>query len=268
MSHFDSDYFRARTDFVQWVDRLSSRARLSGPLQKSVRREAKRLEARIQSYKFPLINHPGWLNPRTTSAFLQLRDQRVPFRQACALDSLLRVDHFHQSIGAVSVLNAGTLLGAVRQGAFAGRPGDIDLYVIYEKGIDAYLSAVRAFGGRHRIFEAQHKCTSSGPAKLKIRAPIGVDVLMLVHNPAESATLCPDRVLPRDRVQIAWPGRSAALTAQVFGREFAIPSNYVDVLTRYYGSAWTESTSRQFAVRQPTISHPISEPGGASQRDE
>lgn len=166
----------------------------------------------------------------------------------------MKIDELHQSIGAVSVLDAGTLLGAVRQGAIAGRSGDVNIFVILEREIDEHLSSLRRFGRQCRVSDARHKRTSSSPAKPKLRASVGVDVQILVHNPDRSGTLHPGRFLSRDRSRIPWLGLSAAWTARIFDREFFVPSNYIDLLTDYYGPDWKEPTSRQFAVKIPKVS--------------
>lgn len=252
-----SDYHRQTPAIVEQLEAISGRWGFVSPLTNTVGRRVRALDKWSERRGRPLFGHPGWLNPRTLSAFFKFRGESVPFRQTSAFDGLLRVNEFHQSIGAVSLLSKGTLLGAVRQGAFAGRPFDIDLYVIYQKGIDAYLSALHEAGRSYRIVEARHKCTTFGPAKLRLRASIRVDVQVLVHNPVDSGTLYADRVLPRSKFAIVWPGLSTALTAQVFGREYFIPSNYIDLLEQWYGPNWKEPTSRQFSVRTPRVSKPI-----------
>lgn len=222
--------------------------------QKRARRFAKAFEVGFQAVFYPLFGHPGWLNPRTAVSYFRLRHFRVPFRQVVAFDSLLRMDSFHKSIGAVSVLNAGTLLGAVRQGAFAGRPGDIDLYAVYEHGVDSYLAEFHECASRFRIVEARHKFTVDGPAKLKFRAPIGIDVKVLTHDPGSAGILEPARVLPLDNTPVVWPGLASALTACVFSATFYIPNNFEELLFQYYGNGWKVPSARQFAKRAISVS--------------
>lgn len=259
MSPLKADYRRQTPAIVDRLEAISGRCGFVSPLTNTVGRRVRALDKWDERRRRPLFGHPGWLNSRTLAAFFKFRGESVPLRQASAFDGLLRVNEFHQSIGAVSLLSKGTLLGAVRQGAFAGRPFDIDLYVIYQKGIDAYLTALHEAGRSYRIVEARHKCTTFGPAKLRLRAPIRVDVQVLVHNPVGSGTLYADRVLPKSKFEIVWPGLASALTAQVFGREFFIPSNYSDLLGQWYGPTWKEPTSRQFAVRTPRVTKSITE---------
>lgn len=243
----NSSYSRPRSRFVQrvdWATHLMPRS-----AQKRARSLAKAFEAGFQAVLYPLFGNPGWLNPRTAVSYIRLRHSRVPYRQAVAFDSLLRMDSFHKSIGAVSVLNAGTLLGAVRQGAFAGRPGDIDLYAVYEHGVDSYLAEFRECSSLFRIVEARHKSTADGPAKLKFRAPIGIDVKVLAHDPISAGFLNPARVLTHDNTPVVWPGIASALTACVFSATFYIPNNFEELLVQYYGNSWKVPSARQFAKR-------------------
>lgn len=200
-----------------------------------------------------LCRHPGYLRIRAWKSFLRHRHRGVPFRQSLAFDALVRIDEFHHSIGAETILNAGTLLGAVRQGAFAGRPGDLDLFVMHKLGIDDYLRRVEVNGRAFGIRGARHKLTMQGPAKLKLRAPIRVDVLVLAANPERSGFHAPERVYDRQDRLVDWPGRGQALTAQVFGRRFFIPGNYVGILERNYGAGWRTSMVKQHATRHPRI---------------
>lgn len=222
--------------------------------QKGARRLAKVFEAGFEAAYYPLFGNPGWLNPRTVVSYIRLRDSRVPYRQVVAFDSLLRMDSFHKSIGAVSLLNAGTLLGAVRQGAFAGRPGDIDLFAIYEHGVDSYLAKFRECASLFQIIEARHKFTADGPAKLKFRAPIGIDVKVLSHDPVLAGFLEPARVLSHDNTPVVWPGIASALTACVLSASFYIPNNFEELLVRYYGNGWKVPSARQFARRAISVS--------------
>lgn len=200
-----------------------------------------------------LFYNPGWARPSAWAAGLRWRRSRVPFRQAMAFDALVRLSTFHRSIGAETILNAGTLLGAVRQGAFAGRPGDLDVYVIHPGGVDAYIAGLVSTGSKFGIRSGRHKRTAEGPAKLKLRAPIKTDVLVLAHDPRTPGVLRPERVVDRDRPSIAWPGRASALTARVFDAPFCIPDNYEAILMSYYGDGWQSPTAHQFAERTPSL---------------
>lgn len=200
-----------------------------------------------------LFWHPGYLRLRAWTSFVRHRRRGIPLRQALAFDALLRITQFNRSIGAETVLNAGTLLGAVRQGAFAGRPGDLDLFVLHELGIDDYVARLAAEGSSFGIRANRHKVTALGPAKLKLRAPIKVDVLVLAAHPSEAGAYKPQRVFDKRGMLVEWPGVAQALRAEVFGQPFFIPDNFVSILERYYGEGWPTSSGAQHSIRTPHI---------------
>ena len=54
----------------------------------------------------------------------------IPLKQISAIDNLLVFTRFLNQHRINYFLSGGTLLGSVRQNAFAGRPGDIDLAIL------------------------------------------------------------------------------------------------------------------------------------------
>ncbi len=240
---------------TRFVVRAVAKAALLLHLRRAWRVRLVEMADRVVSARLleELLYSPGWTRPSAWVAAVRWRRSGVPLRQAVAFDALVRLNAFHQKIGAETVLNAGTLLGAVRQGAFAGRPGDLDVYVIHQGGIEAYLAGLASVGSEFGIQSDRHKRTAEGPAKLKLRAPIRTDVLVLAHDPQAPGVLSPERVVDRGRPSIVWPGRASALTALVFDGYFCIPDNYEAVLMSYYGGCWRSSTARQFAERTPSL---------------
>lgn len=243
------------TQEARFVVRVVAKATLVAGLRKGWRTRLVELTDRAASARLleELLNNPGWVRPSAWAAALRWRGSRVPFRQVMAFDALVRLSAFHHAIGAATILNAGTLLGAVRQGAFAGRPGDLDVYVMHPGGIEAYIEGLASIGSKFGIRSGRHKRTAEGPAKLKLRAPIKTDVLVLAHDPRSPGILRPERVVDRDRPSVVWPGRASALAALVFDAHFCIPDNYEAILISYYGDGWRSPTAHQFAERTPGL---------------
>ena len=67
--------------------------------------------------------------------YLKYMGKDIPFKQISALDNLLIFTRFLYENGISYFLSGGTLLGAVRQSSFAGRPGDIDLGILEDDQI-------------------------------------------------------------------------------------------------------------------------------------
>lgn len=205
-----------------------------------------------------LFHYPGWLSISAWRSFLRHRNNRVPWRHAVALDALKRLDAFHRSIGAVTLLKDGALLGAVRQGAFAGRPSDLDVAVVSPEPVEQYLSLLRRNKSRYRLQELAHKHNELGPAKLKLRSKIGIDVRLCHHDPLAPGHLSEqhNHIEPSAWIY-EWRGSSHALMAALHGEYFHIPENYVDILTTHYGTSWRVPTAPQSAMRTPNFTRLI-----------
>ncbi|MFM9094799.1 MAG: hypothetical protein ACKORD_07980, partial [Acidimicrobiaceae bacterium] len=66
----------------------------------------------------------------------QYRKDGVPFRQAEYFHHLLKFEEALANYGLTSFLMDGTLIGAVRQGAFAGRPLDLDFAILTDESFN------------------------------------------------------------------------------------------------------------------------------------
>jgi len=169
----------------------------------------------------------------------------VPTRQVPAFIALLRVQRAAHRARARHYLDAGTLLGAVRQGAFAGRPSDID--VTFPHCSDAalvvqdLLSAPRfemrkTFDSRFHLY---FRLVSSWGGR--IGNPILVDITCGQY------CMCSET----EMISIARP--CPDITAQLFTESFPICRCYERRLKSLYGPEWKTPNSPQFAMRKPNI---------------
>lgn len=202
----------------------------------------------------PLFYYPGWMRIASWQSFLGHRGNEVPWRHAVALDALKSLDNFHRSIGAVTLLKDGALLGAVRQGAFAGRPGDLDVAVVSPVPVEEYLSALRREKYHYKLKELAHKYNRLGPAKLYLRSGIRIDIRLCHYEPEKPGFLVEqNNNIDQSSWVYEWPGRRQALTATLHGEAFYIPENYEDILGQHYGPSWRVATTRQVALRTVTL---------------
>lgn len=195
-----------------------------------------------------IFHHPGWLNPCTFVRYYRYRARGVPFKQANAFGVLKNLEDFHQRIDAVGIPVKGTLLGAVRNNAFAGRPGDFDFFVIVTGGVEHYLTCLSDFGGKYGLRQGAHKYTNNGPAKLKVIADIPVDVVVCDHDPKKPGILVEDNNPRPIFGVIDWPGVGLAKKTGVFGVELFVPDNYESLLVSKYGVSWEFPQGEQWGV--------------------
>ena len=165
-------------------------------------------------------------------------------RQVPAYVVLLEVDQSAQRLQAKYFLDAGTLLGAVRQGAFAGRPSDVD--VMFSNRDEAVRVVEELAQTRHfSVFrELQDRIHLYYQPISRFRGRIGNPVLCDVSYGGDCLCL-PDKALGVPDARM--------LTADVFDKAFPICPCYERRLKSLYGPEWKIPSVTQVAERKPRI---------------
>ena len=196
------------------------------------------------------------------------RKLKVPFRQILILDIALKVQSALKESNIDFVILGGSLLGAVRQGAFAGRPGDFDIGV-RETDIDSLLSLENSYLNSDLALLHLETLQPTNPAwygnvvilpeKLKKFMPIGCQVQIHIHEFRDGAWRWKrwSRDLninkPERLVSVHFPQAKGLFYASIFGFKFPIPTNYEEYLIQSYGQSWRAPDSKQFSWRNPEI---------------
>ena len=168
----------------------------------------------------------------------------VCIRQVPAYVALLEVDQSAQRLQAKYFLDAGTLLGAVRQGAFAGRPSDVD--VMFSNRDEAVRVVEELAQTRHfSVFrELQDRIHLYYQPISRFKGRIGNPVLCDVSYGGDCLCL-PDKALGVPDARM--------LTADVFDKAFPICPCYERRLKSLYGPEWKIPSVTQVAERKPRI---------------
>lgn len=182
----------------------------------------------------------------------------VPLRQMVALDTLIQFRDIHEALGIRVFLVGGLLLGAVRQGSFAGRPGDLDVAVDIPMHVASYAALLHELPipGLRRVEWPTRRGRTD---QLKIRSRLTVDVHVIEPAQREAALPtgeCNGKIADGSRdVDFHFPLQSSPshFYANVLGHRFLVPNNYLDMLHEQYGSAWKKAKGPQFGAGQPII---------------
>jgi hypothetical protein len=176
---------------------------------------------------------------------------KVPFRQILMLDSALKVTREFEKNGIEYCLIGGSLLGAIRQKAFAGRPSDFDI-AIKEQDWQRVLSLQSKFlnlGLKTKVHTSIRldKTKYGGIVHIwpKILRPktrwgmIDIHVHAQIGNFWRFKYSDPDLdEVPKFQVLIDFPASSGIDLGEIFGYRFPIPVNSEDYLVKAYGPDW------------------------------
>jgi hypothetical protein len=204
----------------------------------------------------------------TLNLYQKYRKLKVPFRQMLILDSALKVQSALEKSNIDFVILGGSLLGAVRQGAFAGRPGDFDIG-IKETDINGLLSLEKNYLDSglslfnmeilHPTNPVRYGSVVIMPKKLKNVMAIGCQVQIHIHEFRDGSWRWRrwSRDLninhPARLVSVHFPQAKGLFYASIFGFKFPIPTNYEEYLIQSYGQRWRTPESKQFSWRNPEI---------------
>ena len=214
----------------------------------------------VTKIKFP------WLCLKMYSSY---RHVKVPFRQVLILDSALTVQKELESAKIGFVICGGTLLGAVRQGALAGRPADFDL-AIKETDLEKLLLLKPNFEKfrlrliNHEVSSPRNKTRFGGITIMPnsfhkfyaLRCQIHISIYELRDGAWHYRRWRQDPTNPDRKERQAtldFPSSLTGLTATVFGYKFPIPNNYEQNLITIYGQGWRTPNSKQYSWRTPAI---------------
>lgn len=187
----------------------------------------------------------------TLKVSLKYSKLKVPFPQILMLDTALKVSNKLEENCIDYCLIGGSLLGAVRQKAFAGRPSDFDI-AIKERDWQNLLSkepqltalglkikdhtSIRldktSYGGIVHIWPKILKPkTRWGMIDIHIYAQVG-DRWRFKYSDPEL-----DEV-PKFQVLIDFPDSSGISLGEIFGYRFPIPTNFEEYLLQAFGENW------------------------------
>jgi len=184
---------------------------------------------------------------------------KVPLSQILMLDTALKVTHELEESGIDYCLIGGSLLGAVRQKAFAGRPSDFDV-AIKERDWQKVLSLQSEFlklglktkdhtsirldktkyGGIVHIWpKILRPKTRWGMIDVHVYAQVG-DRWRFKYSDPEL-----DEV-PKFQILIDFPEGKKDSFGEIFGYQFPIPINSQEYLLKAFGNWQTEVKHKEY----------------------
>jgi len=180
-----------------------------------------------------------------------LKGYRVPFRQRLMFGTVLKVKKILEDSGIEFVIVGGSLLGAQRDGSFAGRPADFDI-AIKEKDYDKLLSLDWEFwdGGLSLLDWSSYRSQNFRfggivhiwPFNLNQKTRWGmIDVHVYARQKDEWFFKGRDYQKdnpPSVRIPISFPGQKTSSSAKIFGIAFPIPTNAEIYLEQSFGKDW------------------------------
>lgn len=191
-----------------------------------------------------ITRNPGYLNYKVWIIKRQDDFKCVPFRQVASLrnlDSIVSVLEFNNIPYWVA---EGTLLGAVRQKAFAGRPGDIDIFVKLSD-LDRLIEAVSKNNDvASWVFREEISA-------LHVNYPIGCPVSFLLLTKDLNANIYFRKIYRKDKFEKLYRevSVSALLSgskASIFGRLVSAPGDSELYLDRFY-PGWRVPDKKQIS---------------------
>lgn len=177
---------------------------------------------------------------------------KVPFRQILMLDTALKVTQELEDNGIDYCLIGGSLLGAIRQKTFAGRPSDFDI-AIKERDWQKILSIQDRFAelglkAKDHISIRLDKSSYGGivhiwPKSLRRKTRWGmIDIHVYTQVGERWRFKYSDAYLdeaPKFQILIDFPEQNKTIFGEIFGNLFPIPTNREEYLLQAYGENWT-----------------------------
>ena len=188
----------------------------------------------------------------------------IPVRQLVALDILLEIKNLFKNLGISFFLLHGTLLGAVRQESFAGRPNDIDLG-IKKEDFDKLLNSLNLLENKFKddlklIDEKDFKDGKIIKDKfvLKNRKFYFIIKNLLIDFSIYSPVNKPDGIVWEGEtlkkhynnfsgtVSFKYEDLNNFNLVKLFENNFFCPKNINDYLIKFYGANWKIPIKKQF----------------------
>lgn len=186
----------------------------------------------------------------------------MPFRQLLMLDTALKFTRLLDQYKIDYVLITGSLLGAVRQRAFAGRPRDFDL-AIKKQDRQKLLDLILTFKGENLcVYEATGRRDSANgfilafPNLLRFQdrwAEIDIHTYVECDGGKWRWDRW-DHDIPKISFALDFPRSGSECFAVIFAYKFKIPANWEEYLVAVYGEYWRIPDSKQFSLGKPEIS--------------
>ena len=194
---------------------------------------------------------------------MRYRKSGVPFRQLLILDTALKFTRLLDQHGIDYVLLTGSLLGAVRQSAFAGRPRDFDL-AIRKQDRQKLLELVPTFKGEGLcVYQPTGRRDFANgfiwafPNLLRFQdrwAEIDIHTYVECAGGGWRWDRW-DHDIPKISFEIDFPNAGSENYAEIFSNKFKIPGNWEDYLVAVFGEDWRTPNSKQFSWRTPAITN-------------
>lgn len=224
----------------------------------SLRNRMLYIYAHIYSLIIYSFRQPGFVNWRTYYNYMRFRKRGVPLRQSNAFEMLRKIKHLHEVIDGKLFVRSGTLLGACRQQGFAGRPGDLDFWVLLQN------MSVREYINKINILAAQFGL-SAGPhyhwdgvttafegdeiAIVRLHGAIYADILIFEKVVYDGNFFYSEHLMDGRRGHlplIPIANIENPTTLRIHGLEFSAPANSEFLLVEEYGEEWRKPNSRQY----------------------
>jgi len=190
----------------------------------------------------------GFLTLKVAPKYIKLK---VPLRQILMLETVLKVTHKLEDGGIEYFLIAGSLLGALRQKAFAGRPSDFDIAIkdndwqtlldleseFHKMGLNCknHISIrfdKSSYGGIVHIWpRTLRRKTRWGMIDVHVHEQVGDHWRFVGFDAALDE-------VPKFQALLKFPSVNNLITADIFGYQFPIPVNAEDYLVKAYGPNW------------------------------
>lgn len=202
--------------------------------------------------------------------WLRFRRERIPLSQSMMFRHLQIAYRALDRAGLRPLLADGTLLGAVRQGAFAGRPLNIDLWILgsdssamndasrslAEAGFFHYDSRYQELHFRRRYryrylggfiaFHGGNLSVQLYVVDAQSSTAYSVEEETRRHKPFRLGETRRDELLALHLVM-------DRIEAKVFGTYFQVPRSFDALLSNQYGRSWLIPTSPQRRWREPEL---------------
>jgi|GEM_PF-6848260 len=214
---------------------------------------------KMRHFYYGILNtfffNPGIINPYTILLYLYYRKTSVPLRQVNSLHCLVIFSQILNSVGIEHFLTDGTLLGAVRQNSFAGRPADIDLIIRKEDYEKLFFSTIEIYNHGFR-FRKSNDPLSVVKYKSRSNVYLEIQLFSLEKNPSlgdrytftakyDNGSIRSDQF---NIEQLNHPDDTI-----IYGYRFKIPANSNKFLSDRYGEDWMipRGTTYYFNATKP-----------------
>ena len=178
--------------------------------------------------------------------YLKYIGKGIPFKQITALDNLLLFTRFLNENEISYFLSGGSLLGAVRQNSFAGRPGDIDLGILEDDQI-RLLKLLPLLEKLNFVRDPNYQHFEDKIVFTKWRTPhVDVMVYRPLNDESEVSSMSYCHVNASAKKFICSIDLTELRTTCIFDYKFPVPKNAEEFIANQYGESWRVPDAPQF----------------------